>query len=78
LRVLGEARQHLQQRLAIVEEHVAPHHRVGGGNAGEIAETRGGELQHLLAALALQIVGGGADREGDQVRQVLTMASTRS
>src|SRR5271166_3280435 len=42
LRVLHEAREHLQQRLAVVEEHVAPHHRIGRGDAGEVAKARGG------------------------------------
>ncbi len=70
LGVLGEAGEHLQQGLAVVEEDVAPHGRVGGGDAGEVAKARGGELQDLVAGLALQVVGGAADGEGDQVGQV--------
>src|SRR5262245_60532191 len=42
--ILVEAAQHLQHRLAIVEEDVAPHDRVRSGDAGEVAEAGGGEL----------------------------------
>src|SRR3546814_8766396 len=39
--ILGEALEHLEHRLAIGEEHVAPHRRVRRGDAGEVAETAG-------------------------------------
>src|SRR5579871_507738 len=36
--VLVEPAQHLQHRFAVVEEDVAPHHRIGSGDAGKVAE----------------------------------------
>src|SRR5690242_5945033 len=45
--VLVEAAQHLQHRLAVVEEDVAPHDRVGGGDAREVAESGRRELDDL-------------------------------
>src|SRR5882672_5920813 len=44
--VLAEAAEHLQHGLAVIEEDVAPHDRVGGGDAREIAEAAGGEFDH--------------------------------
>ncbi len=70
LRILGEARQHFQQRLAVVEEDVPPHHRVGGGDAREVAEAGGREAQHFLPRLIGKIIGRAADGEGEQMRQV--------
>src|SRR5215470_3533776 len=46
--VLAEAAEHLQHRLAVVEEDVAPHDRVGGGDPREVAEATGRELDDLL------------------------------
>src|SRR5262249_26762610 len=46
--VLAEAAEHLQHRLAVVEEDVAPHRRVGRGDAREVAEAAGRELDDLL------------------------------
>jgi hypothetical protein len=45
--ILVEAAEHLQHRLLVVEEHVAPHRRIGGGDAGEIAKAAGREFDHL-------------------------------
>ena len=45
--VLIEAAEHLQHRILVGEEDVAPHGRIGGRDAGEIAKTAGGELQHF-------------------------------
>src|SRR3546814_2145867 len=39
--VLAEALQHLQHRLAVVQEDVAPHDRVGAGDTGEVPEAAG-------------------------------------
>ena len=39
--ILAEALQHFEHRLAVVQEDVAPHHRIGGGDAGEVAEAAG-------------------------------------
>src|SRR5947209_8889791 len=40
--ILAEPLQEFQDRLAVGEKDVAPHDRVGGGDAGEVAETAGG------------------------------------
>src|SRR3546814_12607141 len=45
--ILGEALEHLEHRLAIGEEHVAPHRRVRRGDAGEVAETAGRTFDDL-------------------------------
>src|SRR5881227_492624 len=45
--ILAEALQQLQNRLAVRQEDVAPHHRVGGGDAGEVAEPPGRESDDL-------------------------------
>ena len=68
--VLAEARQHLQHRLLVVEEHVAPHDGIGGGDAREVAEAAGRELDHLGVGDALQMPRGVDDVVGDQVRHV--------
>ena len=68
--ILGEAAEHLEHRLAIVEEDVAPHRRVGRGDAGEIAEAAGGELHHLRLGDGLEIGGGADDVVGDEMRHV--------
>jgi len=68
--VLAEALQHLQHGLAVVQENIAPHDRVRGGDAGEVAEAAGGILGHLDAHRFLHIADGGDDRIGDQMRQV--------
>ncbi len=65
-----EAVHHFQHRLAVVQEHVAPHGRIAGGDAGEIAEAPGGELDHFAAGDFLQIAGGADDGVGDQVRDM--------
>jgi hypothetical protein len=70
LGVLDESGEHLQQGFAIVQENVPPHHRVACCDASEIAEPGGSEPQYFLAALCGQIVGGTADGEGDQVREM--------
>src|SRR3990170_7350540 len=42
--ILREAAEHLQDRLLVVEKHIAPHDGILGGDAGEVAEAAGGEL----------------------------------
>ena len=69
-RCLGKALEHLQHRLAIGQEHVAPHGRVRRGDAGEVAETTGGIFDDFRLGDFLQVAGGADDRIGDQVRQV--------
>ncbi len=68
--ILVEAAEHLQHRLLVGEEHVAPHGRIGRRDAGEIAEAAGGEFQHLRARHRLHFVGGADDGVGDQMRQM--------
>ena len=68
--VLVEAAEHFQHRVLVGEEHVAPHGRIGGGDAGEIAKAAGGEFQHLRPRHLAQLVGGADDGVGDQMRQV--------
>ena len=68
--VLGEAAEHLQHRLAVVEEDVAPHDGIGGGDAGEVAEAAGGELDHLALGRVLQVGRRADDGVGDQMRQM--------
>ena len=68
--VLIEAAEHLQHRLLVVQEDVAPHGRIGGGDAGEVAEAAGRELQNFRARDLTELVGGADDRVGDEVWQV--------
>src|SRR5262245_2617537 len=39
--ILVEAGQHFEDRVLVVQEDVAPHGRVGGGDAGEVAKAAG-------------------------------------
>ncbi len=68
--IFVEAAEHLQHRLLVVEENVAPHGGIGGGDAREIAKTAGRELDHLRARAGLEIRGGADDVVGDQMRQM--------
>ena len=68
--ILVETSEHFQHRILVGEEHVAPHGRVGRGDAGEIAEAAGGKLEHLRARHGLHLVGGADDGVGDQMRQM--------
>src|ERR1700680_941407 len=45
--VLVEGAEHFQHRILVGEEYVAPHDRIGGRDAGEVAKTAGGELHHF-------------------------------
>ena len=68
--VLVEAAEHFEHGVAVVEEHVAPHRRVGGGDAGEVAKAAGGELHHLGLRHRLEVGRGAHDVVGDEVRHV--------
>ena len=65
--LLGEAPEDVQRRRAVVQEHVAPHGRVGGGDPGEVAKTGGGELDHLAAGDPAQMVGDPDHGVGDDM-----------
>ncbi len=68
--VFAELREHLQHRVLVVQEHVAPHRRIGRRDAGEIAKAAGRELQHLGARHGGEFLRGADDRVGDQMRQM--------
>ena len=62
--------EHLQHRVLVVQEDVAPHGRVGGGDAGEVAEAAGRELDHLRLRDRLEIRRRADDVVGDEMRHV--------
>ena len=68
--ILRQAAQHFQHRLAIIEEYVAPHHRVRSGNAGEVPKTRGRKFDDLGFQVVLEIRRRTDDRIGDQMWNV--------
>ena len=68
--ILVEGAEHFQHGFLVVQEHVAPHRRVGRRDAGEIAKAAGGELDHLRRRHLRQFVGGADDGVGDQMRQM--------
>ncbi len=70
LSVFGETGEHFEDRVLIGLENVAPHFGVGGGDAGEVAEAGGGELQDLLAGFVGQVIGGAANGEGDEMGEM--------
>ena len=53
-----------------MQADVTPHGRIGGGQTGEIAETRGGVFDHFRFGDCLQVIGRANDIVGDDVRQV--------
>ena len=68
--ILVEPTQHLQHRILVVEEHVAPHRRIGSGDAREIAKAAGGKFDDLRARRLLEIGGRADDIVGDEMRNV--------
>ena len=68
--ILVEGAEHLQYRVLVGEEHVAPHGRVRRGDTGEIAKAAGGEFQHFRARHFGKLVGRADDRIGDEMRQM--------
>ena len=68
--VLEEAPEHFEHRLAVGEEHVAPHHRIARGNARKIAEAGGRELDHLGLRVRLEVGDRAHDVVGDEMRHV--------
>ena len=68
--ILVEAAEHLEDRVLVVQEDVAPHGRVGGGDAREIAKAAGRELDHLRLRDRLEIGRRADDVVGDEMRHV--------
>ena len=62
--------EHFQHGFLVVQEHVAPHRRIGRRDAGEIAKTAGGELDHFGSRHLRQFVRRADDGVGDQMRQM--------
>src|ERR1700722_19973618 len=62
--VLVKGAEHFQHRFLVGEEYVAPHDRVGGGDAGEVAKAAGRELDHLRGGHLAEFVGGADDGVG--------------
>ena len=68
--VFVEGAEHFQHGVFVGEEHVAPHGRIGRGDAGEIAKAAGREFEHFRARDFRQFIRRADDRVGDQMRQV--------
>ena len=68
--VFRKPRQHFEDGVLVVQADVAPHGRVGGGKAREIAKARGRVFDDLGLGHRLQIVGRADDVVGDDVRQM--------
>src|SRR5216683_8059630 len=69
-KIFLEASKHLQHRVLVGEEYIPPHGRIGGRDAGEIAEASGGESQNFRAGDLAQLVRGANDGVGNEVRQM--------
>ena len=68
--ILVEGAEHFQHGLLVGEEHIAPHRGIGGGDAGEVAEAAGRELDHFRRCHFRQLVRGADNGVGDQMRQM--------
>ena len=68
--IFREAAQHFQHRFLVVQEHVAPHGGIGGGDAGEVAEAAGRILDHFGRRHLLEIGRRRDDVVGDEMRQM--------
>src|SRR5205814_5586834 len=68
--ILGEALHDFEHRLAIGEKDVAPHDRIGGGDAREIAKAAGGKRDDFGFEIVGEIGRRADDRIGDQMRQM--------
>ena len=60
-KLLGEPAEDLQSGVLVVQEHVAPHDRIGGGDTGEVAKSGGGILDDLAVGDAPQVICHGLD-----------------
>src|SRR5438046_2296953 len=52
-----ECAEHFQYRVLVGEKYVAPHCRIGRGNAREIAKAAGGKLEHFGTRHFSEFVG---------------------
>jgi len=68
--IFGKALEDLQNRVLVVQKHIAPHDRIGCGDAREIAETGRGKFDDLALQILFHIGRRTDNRIGDKVRQV--------
>ena len=68
--ILVEGAEHFQHRVLVGQKYVAPHRRIGGRDAGEVAKAAGGEFHHFRRRDLAEFVGGADDGVGDQMRQM--------
>jgi hypothetical protein len=66
----------LEDFLAVGDQHVAPHRRIAGRDAGEVAKARAGQAQEFLGLFLLQ--DAGEVGKGQQVGKWLTAAKAAS
>ena len=68
--IFGEALQHFQHRLVIIDEDVAPHNRIRRRNPREVTEAGGGKPDDVVFQLAFQIHRRADNGISDQVWKV--------
>ena len=68
--ILAEALQQFEHGLAVGQKDVAPHDRIGGGDAGKVAKTAGRIGDDLGLQILAEFGRGADDRIGDQMRQM--------
>src|SRR3974390_3579896 len=67
--VLVEAAKHLQDRVLVGKEDVAPHRGIGCRDTGEVAEAAGREFEYLGSRHRLHLIGRADNGVGDKIRQ---------
>src|ERR1700744_2138424 len=68
--ILVESAEHIEHRVLVGQEHVAPHRRVGCGDAREVAKAAGGKLQHFGLRDAFKLIRRAYDGIGDPMRRM--------